>query len=133
MTTDIYGPNTIAVAAFIERLRTLTPEQADRLAAAWDAAADAAVALALRDLISPEHFALLVAPFVDTGLGEWVGIEGETPGEWRHLPQRRVRLRDSVPGDYCAVGDGPWPCDAERMRLRAEAAEAELRALAGDR
>jgi hypothetical protein len=115
VTTDIYGPNTIAVAAFIERLRTLTPEQASRLNAAWvaagdaawdgvaawdarvaardaraaardaryaaryaardarDAAGDAAVALVVRDLISPEHFALLVAPFVEAGLGEWLG------------------------------------------------------------
>jgi hypothetical protein len=72
VTTDIYGPNTIAVAAFIERLRTLTPEQADRLAAAWDAAADAAFALVVRDRISPEQFATLVAPFVDAGFGEWL-------------------------------------------------------------
>jgi hypothetical protein len=82
VTTDIYGPNTTAVAAFIERLRTLTPEQASRIAAAWDAAAVrdaawvaawyAAAALVVRDLISPEHFAILVQPFVDAGLGEWV-------------------------------------------------------------
>jgi hypothetical protein len=130
MTTDLYGPNTPAVAAFIARLRTLTPEQADRLNAAWvaagdaawdgvaaweaagaaagdagdaawvawvaaryaawdavatwdaagaaagAAAGDAALALVVRDLISPEHFATLVAPFVEAGFGEWLG---ETP------------------------------------------------------
>ena len=113
MSGDIYGPNTPAVTAFIERLTTLTPAQVKRLNAAcdaawdaaraaardaardawdaaWDAAGDAARAawdaawdaagdaawdaawaLVVRDLITPEQFAVLVAPFVVAGLGEW--------------------------------------------------------------
>jgi hypothetical protein len=70
------GPNGEAVAAFIERLRTLTPEQVKQLAAAWYAARDAARAAAraivVRDLITPEQYAALTRPFVDIGLGEWV-------------------------------------------------------------
>ena len=86
------GPNGEAVAAFIERCRTLTANQAKRLDAAWDAAWDAARdaardeawyaawdaawyaarALVVRDLIKPAEYAILVRPFVDAGLGEWV-------------------------------------------------------------
>ena len=83
MSGDIYGPNTPAVTAFIERLTTLTPAQVKRLnaagdaawyaarTAAWDAAWAAAGALVVRDLITPEQFATLVAPFVDAGFGAW--------------------------------------------------------------
>jgi hypothetical protein len=98
-----FGPNGEAVALFIERCRTLTPEQTKQLAAArdaarvaaawcaardaaWDAARDAAWdaawswvaawaaagAAAVRDLITPEQYALLTEPFRDVGLGEWV-------------------------------------------------------------
>ena len=123
-----FGPNGEAVALFIERCRTLTPEQTKQLAAAgdaardaaryaawaaagdaaraaagvaagaaagdaawyaagaaaryaaWDAAGDAARdaawdaagAAAVRDLITPEQYALLTEPFRDVGLGEWV-------------------------------------------------------------
>ena len=86
------GPNGEAVAAFIERFRTLTPEQAKKLYAARDAAWDsagaaaraaaraaagvaagsAAAPLVVRDLITPEQYAILTRPFVDAGLGEWV-------------------------------------------------------------
>ncbi len=49
-------------------------------AAAWDAARDAALdaardaarAILVRDRIAPEQYAILVRPFVDAGLGEWV-------------------------------------------------------------
>ena len=40
--------------------------------AAWDAAGGAASAILVRDLITPEQYALLVKPFVDADLGEWV-------------------------------------------------------------
>ena len=98
------GPNGEAVAAFIERCRTLTLEQARKLAAAWaatwdaagaaawdvaesaaraaawdaagdaawDVAGDVAGAILVRDRITPEQYAILVRPFVDAGLGEWV-------------------------------------------------------------
>ena len=80
------GPNGEAVVAFIERLRTLTPAEVPRLdaraaaraawdaagAAAWDAAVAAAGAIVVRDLITSEQYAVLVRPFVDAGLGEWV-------------------------------------------------------------
>ena len=85
------GSNGEAVAAFIDRRRTMTPEQDRKLAAAWDAAGAAAwdatdaawdaagaaagaaaVAATVRDLITPEQYAILVRPFVDAGLGEWV-------------------------------------------------------------
>ena len=110
------GPNGERVAAFIERCKTLTKEQAKRLDAAWYAARDAvryaardaawdaagyaawdaagyavryaagdaardaawdsagyaAWAMVVRDLITTEQYAVLVRPFVDAGLGEWV-------------------------------------------------------------
>ena len=70
------GPNGEAVVALIERARTLTAEETLRLFAAWDAARYAARvaawyaarALIVRDLISPEHFETLVAPWV-AGVG----------------------------------------------------------------
>ena len=40
-TTGIYGPNTEAVQAIIDRISTLTKDEIDRLSAAWDAAYDA--------------------------------------------------------------------------------------------
>jgi hypothetical protein len=121
------GPNGEAVAAFIDRCRTMTPEQMARLAAArdaargawyaawvaawyaargaardaargaareaawyaawvaawyaargaaWyaarDAAMDAGWAIVVRDLITPEQYDILVKPFRDAGLEEWV-------------------------------------------------------------
>jgi len=97
-----FGPNGEAVAVLIERVKTITPDQADRLStardaargaawnaarnaawnaawdaawnaawdAAWDAAKDAALALLVRDLISPEQFDILYGP--------WASIMGET-------------------------------------------------------
>lgn len=70
------GPNGEAVAALIERARTLTPDEARRMAAAGDAAWAAAWALVVRDLISTEHFETLVAPWV-----AGVGRTWETPVE----------------------------------------------------
>ena len=64
------GPNGEAVAAHIEQCSTITPEQGRQLdAAAWDAVAvwtaarDAALALVVRDLITPEQFDLLYGPW----------------------------------------------------------------------
>ena len=81
------GPNGEAVAAHIERCKTITADEAERLYAAWDAARDAAwdaagnaawnaawnaardaawdaaFALVVRDLISPEQFDLLYGPW----------------------------------------------------------------------
>ena len=77
------GPNGEAVAALIERARTLAPEEAQRLYAAWDAAryaaGDAAVdaaryaagdaaryaawALVVRDVITEKQFDLLYGPW----------------------------------------------------------------------
>ncbi|MES2210944.1 MAG: hypothetical protein V4515_12300 [Chloroflexota bacterium] len=106
-----FGPNGEAVAAFLEALAKLTPEQVRRLAAAraaaraaaWAAARyaardaardaawyaardaaraaraaapaaapDAALTIVVRDLITPEQYAILVQPFVDAELGELV-------------------------------------------------------------
>ena len=46
MTKDIYGPNTAEVEAMIEKIKTITPEQAETLFVAWVAnnAADRALA-----------------------------------------------------------------------------------------
>ena len=60
-----------AVAALIERAATITVEQPERLraarsaawGAAWRAAADAVVALVVRDLITPEQFDVLYGPW----------------------------------------------------------------------
>lgn len=78
------GPNGEAVAALIEQAGTITVEQAERLRAAWDAAAwsaawdvalgaalraawgaawDAAAAVIVRDLISDEQFQILYGPW----------------------------------------------------------------------
>jgi hypothetical protein len=86
------GPNGEQVARFIESCRTVTPEQARQLAAARDAARDAAWApvlagawdsyaardaaraaawaLVVRDLITPEQFAILTGP--------WASVIGAT-------------------------------------------------------
>jgi hypothetical protein len=39
---------------------------------AWDAAGDTAWVIMVRDRITPAQYAVLVQPFVDAGLGEWV-------------------------------------------------------------
>ena len=57
------GPNGEAVAALIERARTLAPEEAQRLYAAWDAARYAAWALVVRDVITEKQFDLLYGPW----------------------------------------------------------------------
>ena len=57
------GPNGEAVAALIEQAGTITVEQAERLRTAWLAALDAAVALVVKDLITPEQFDLLYGPW----------------------------------------------------------------------
>ena len=65
------GPNGEAVAALIERAKSLTLSELDGLAArdaAWDAAWDAAGALVVRDLISAKTFAVLTAPWREAGL-----------------------------------------------------------------
>ena len=87
--TDKYGPNTPAVEALLARVLTLTPDEADRLGAArdaagdaargaaWDAARVAAWALVVRDLISPEHFAALTGPWVSVVGATWDGEAAE--------------------------------------------------------
>lgn len=81
------GPNGEEVAAMIERAGTLTPEETNLLAAAWNAArdtagdtardtagdtagdtawyamGDTALALVVRDLITPEQFDILYGPW----------------------------------------------------------------------
>jgi hypothetical protein len=69
------GPNGEQVARFIESCRSVTREQAEGMARAWDAAWDAARAAArdaawdaaraliVRDLITPEQFDLLTGPW----------------------------------------------------------------------
>jgi len=68
------GPNGVEVARFIESCRTVTPEQAKELraawGAAWHAAWDAARALVVRDLITSEQFDVLT--------GRWVSVMGRT-------------------------------------------------------
>lgn len=65
---QVFGPNGKAVVALIEQARTITPEQARRMAAARNAAraaaADAARAIVVRDLITPEQFGTHTAPWV---------------------------------------------------------------------
>ena len=66
-----FGPNGEAVAALVEAIKTLTPDQAQRLAAAWaaargtalDAAWDAVLAILTRDLITTEQFDILYGPW----------------------------------------------------------------------
>jgi hypothetical protein len=85
---DALGPNGAAVAAFILRCKRLTPDEARKLgaawdaaraaaraaagaaarAAAWDAAWDAAGALLVQDKIAPEQFDTLTKPWRDAGL-----------------------------------------------------------------
>ena len=72
------GPNGEAVAALIERARSLTADEIQRLVAAWDAAGaaargaavdaagDAAGGLVVRDLITPEQFGVLY--------GQWASV-----------------------------------------------------------
>jgi len=65
------GPNGEAIVAHIERCRTITADQAQRLSTARDAARSTArdaawyatLALVVRDLISPEQFDLLYGPW----------------------------------------------------------------------
>ena len=69
------GPNGESVAALIDRARALTPDEAGRLFRAWNAAGDAAwdaardaaeyaaIALVVRDLITPEQFETLYGPW----------------------------------------------------------------------
>ena len=74
---DTFGPNWRLVVSLVRQAATLTPVQATQLTAAWDAAGDAARAAAgdaawaavTRDLITPEHYQLLVGP--------WQSVMGE--------------------------------------------------------
>ncbi len=71
MGTQTYGPQTEAVEALLEQVKTITPGQLDRFAAAkravrdevWDAASDATLALVARDLITEEYFDILYGPW----------------------------------------------------------------------
>ncbi len=75
MTEGEYGPNTAEVEALIEKIKTITPKQIDKLGAALGAARgealgaalgaalEAACALVVRDLISEEDFDLLYGPW----------------------------------------------------------------------
>ena len=61
------GPQGREVAAIIDRVRMLTADELDRLAAVRDAARDAAwyaaLATLVRDLITPKQYDLLMAPW----------------------------------------------------------------------
>ena len=77
---EAFGPNGAAVASLIERCKNLTPDEARKLGAAWDAdcdafwdaaryaAWDAAWALLVRDKITPAQFDILTKPWRDAGL-----------------------------------------------------------------
>ena len=85
---EALGPNGEALAAFIERCKRLTADEALKLDAAWDAAGDAAwaaawaaagdaargaawaaaLALLVKDKITPEQFDILTKPWRDAGL-----------------------------------------------------------------
>jgi hypothetical protein len=69
---EALGPNGEAMAAFIERCKRLTADEALRLAAAWaaawDAARYAAGALLVKDKITPEQFDILTKLWRDAGL-----------------------------------------------------------------
>ena len=68
---ELYGPNTVAVQAIIERAGKLTHDEVLALHAARDAAWTAAGAAAwtaaraavVRDLITPEQYAVLAGPW----------------------------------------------------------------------
>lgn len=68
------GPQGREVAALVERARRLTPGEAERLAAAWDAAWDAAGtaawdaagALVVRDHLDTHHYNILTLPWATT-------------------------------------------------------------------
>ena len=69
--TDVLGPQGVHVAAWIERVGSLTADELDRWDAVQDAAGDAAgfaagfaaLALLVRDLISGEHYDALTRPW----------------------------------------------------------------------
>jgi hypothetical protein len=73
---EALGPNGEALAAFIERCKRLTADEALKLAAAWaatwdaawDAAWAAARALLVKDKITPDQFDALTKPWRDAGL-----------------------------------------------------------------
>ena len=78
---EALGPNGEALAAFIERCKRLTADEALKLDAAWDAAGDAAWAAAgdaaraaarallVKDKITPDQFDTLTKPWRDA-IGE---------------------------------------------------------------
>jgi hypothetical protein len=91
MSTNKYGPNTVQVELFMERLKVLSDEEVKRIAArsaAWEAAWDvarraawsatreatwdaartaawAAQAIVVMDLITEEQFQILTEPFAE--------------------------------------------------------------------
>ena len=79
------GPQGREVAAIIDRVRMLTTDELRQLAAAWaaawvaarvavrNAALDAALATLVRDLITPEQYDLLMAPW-RTVIGDIVSL-----------------------------------------------------------
>ena len=75
------GPQGAAVAALIDGLRRLDAEALARLADAWDAARDAAVALVIWDLIAPAHRDVLTEP-IRTALPDlWADVTAHLPHE----------------------------------------------------
>jgi hypothetical protein len=63
---EALGPQGKHVVALIERARSLSADEAERLAAAWAAARSAAGALVVRDLISAVHYDTLTRPWRTT-------------------------------------------------------------------
>ena len=86
MTDSIYGPNTAEVEAMIEKIRTITPKQAEKLFATWDAieAADRALAeFEALDATNSEQwiavrYAAMKAMPDDVPLNVWEAIWGAT-------------------------------------------------------
>jgi len=65
---QVFGPQGLEVVALIERVGRLTPDEMTRLASAvvsaWASARASAVALVVRDLISPEQYQALAGPWL---------------------------------------------------------------------
>lgn len=70
---DTFGPQWEAIAALVRRAATLTPDDAGKLAAARDAARDAAGALVVRDLVGQHG---LTQAHYDTLTGPWASALG---------------------------------------------------------
>ena len=107
MTKDIYGPNTAEVEAMIEKIKTITPEQAETLFVAWVAnnAADRALAeFEALDATNYEQwiavrYAAMKAMPDDVPLNVWEAIWGATLA---------LVVRERISEEDFDVLYGPW-------------------------